>query len=71
MKHFGKITAGFLLNTALSTSVFADEITMWTMEEQPEGAVRRIRTSLHFCYRHDDLKLQALANLRRIERGGI
>ena len=54
MKHFGKITAGFLLSTALSTSVFADEITMWTMEEQPDRleAQERIASAFNAATGH-------------------
>ena len=36
MKRFGSYAAGLLLSTALSGAAFADTITMWTMEEQPD-----------------------------------
>jgi len=36
MKFMGKLTAGLMLSSALCASAWADEITMWTMEEQPE-----------------------------------
>ena len=48
MKHFGKFAAGLLLTTALSTSVFADEITMWTMEEQPDRLEAQERIAAAF-----------------------
>ena len=48
MKHFGKIAAGFLLSTALSTNVFAQDITMWTMEEQPDRLEAQERIAAAF-----------------------
>ena len=48
MKHFGKIAAGLLLTTVLSTGVFADEITMWTMEEQPDRLEAQERIAAAF-----------------------
>ena len=57
MKHFGKITAGFLLSTALATGAFADEITMWTMEEQPERleAQERIASAFNAANSGEDI----------------
>ena len=36
MKNFAKLTAGLMLSASVISHAWADEITMWTMEEQPE-----------------------------------
>ncbi len=36
MKHLTRLAAGVLLSTTMLVPAFADEITLWTMEEQPE-----------------------------------
>lgn len=36
MKNLAKLTAGLMLSASLFTTAWADTITMWTMEEQPD-----------------------------------
>ncbi|MDB4095526.1 extracellular solute-binding protein [Amylibacter sp.] len=48
MKLMGKLTAGFMLSTALCTGAWADEITMWTMEEQPDRMAAQERIAAAF-----------------------
>lgn len=36
MKNFAIITAGLMLSASVFSTAWADEITLWTMEEQPE-----------------------------------
>lgn len=36
MKNFARITAGLMLSASVFSTAWADEITLWTMEEQPE-----------------------------------
>mgnify|MGYP000117074071 FL=1 len=48
MKIMGKLTAGFMLSTALCTGAWADEITMWTMEEQPDRMAAQERIAAAF-----------------------
>jgi len=36
MKNFTRITAGLMLSASVFSTAWADEITLWTMEEQPE-----------------------------------
>jgi len=36
MKYATSLAAGLLMSTAMLAPAFADEITFWTMEEQPE-----------------------------------
>ncbi len=36
MKNFARITAGLMLSASVFSHAWADEITLWTMEEQPE-----------------------------------
>ena len=36
MKNLSKLTAGLMLSASLFTTAWADTITMWTMEEQPD-----------------------------------
>ena len=41
MKKLTKVGAGLLLSATMISSAFADEITMWTMEEQPDRMARQ------------------------------
>ncbi len=41
MKHVTKLGASMLLCATMISSAFADEITMWTMEEQPDRMARQ------------------------------
>ncbi|MEH6728344.1 MAG: extracellular solute-binding protein, partial [Hyphomicrobiales bacterium] len=36
MKNFARITVGLMLSASVFSHAWADEITLWTMEEQPE-----------------------------------
>ena len=41
MKKLTRVGAGLLLSATMISSVFADEITFWTMEEQPDRMARQ------------------------------
>ena len=48
MKKLTKIGAGLLLSATMLSSAFADEITMWTMEEQPDRMARQQQIAADF-----------------------
>lgn len=48
MKRFHGMAAGLLLSTALASGAFADTITMWTMEEQPDRMAAQERIAAAF-----------------------
>ena len=48
MKKLSMLGAGILLSTSMMTSAFADTITMWTMEEQPDRMAAQERIAAAF-----------------------
>jgi len=48
MKNVVKIAAGIMLSVSISTLAVADEITMWTMEEQPDRMARQEKMAAAF-----------------------
>lgn len=48
MKNLAKITAGLMLSASMFAHAVADEITMWTMEEQPDRMARQEKMAAAF-----------------------
>jgi multiple sugar transport system substrate-binding protein len=48
MKKLSMLGAGILLSTSMMSSAFADTITMWTMEEQPDRMAAQERIAAAF-----------------------
>ncbi len=48
MKNFATITAGLMLSASVFSHAWADEITLWTMEEQPERMAAQERIAAAF-----------------------
>lgn len=48
MKNIVKVAAGIMLSVSISTLAMADEITMWTMEEQPDRMARQEKMASAF-----------------------
>ena len=48
MKNLAKLTAGLMLSASVYASAWADTITMWTMEEQPDRMARQEKMAADF-----------------------
>ena len=51
MKNLAKFTAGLMLSASLFTTAWADTITMWTMEEQPDRMAAQEKIAAAFTHK--------------------